>query len=499
MPTLVEIKNIILDFEKDHDAHTWSYEGMDLWPILRSLVYVECRNDILSSENGVQLDWKKGREKRKLRSILRKLTFYFKNQNSKESSIPDNQSIEAEREVLFFGSWYFRSYFDGTFINKFYFPLITYLKQELKINALEVEYSTHPKYLRDYQKLKGELDFVENYPKADQDSQRKEALLNSNLFDAFFTSLERKGVDKTLRIHTAQKIEKIYADSFIYQAIFKKYKPKTAFCLTFFNEAMFAMIFAASKTGVKTIDLSHGFPSDKENMIYNKLTNVPEVGYNTLPDLFWVWDEPVKVALDQWCSQQKKHEVVVGGNPWLEYCHSRLPTQTLSQKKIVLYTLTVSLPEDFILEAMKKTEDKYEWWVRLHPSIRGTQNELEEIFNTNYIKNFNLVEANALDLPLLLKNVDVHISRNSSSIYESVFFGNTPIILDKEGMDYFGFYLESGQALRLSEKSPDELIKLIQTAEDLNMETEVFDSKYKTTLNFLFKGQKVQKPYSIVI
>ena len=495
MPTLVEIKTTILDFEKNQDLQFWNYEGMDLWPILRSLVYVECRNEIHFSETGVQLDWKKGKEKSKLRSILQKFRSHFLDQKSEDRAKLSFISDREERDVLLFGSWYFRTHYEGMFINKFYYPLITFLNQDLKIRALEVEYSTHPTYLADYQRLKGEIDFVADYPKVGLDQQRIEYLLDSKLFDAFFTALEGKGVDRKLRIQIANKVEKIYTDSFVYQAIFQKYNPKFAFCLTFFSEAMFAMIFAASKAGITTIDLGHGFPSDKENMIYSKLTNVPIDGYNTLPDIYWVWDVPVKVALEQWCLRQRKHQVVVGGNPWLEYCSSKIPLQKLSDKNIVLYTLTVSLPEVFVLDAMKKTEGQYEWWIRLHPSIRGAQSELKSIFNKSSITNFNLSEANTLDLPFLLKNVDVHISRNSSSIYESVFLGNTPVILDQEGMEYFDFYLESGQALGLPQKSPEKLIQMIQTVLDRNTETEIIDFKYKTAVNFLFKNKKAQKSY----
>ena len=499
MPKLGEIKEVILDFESNQKVQSWSYEGMDLWPILRSLVYVECRNEITSAENGVLLDWKKNRGKKGVRSLLRKLKTYFIKHKTIESPYLAKNEIKAcKKDALFFGSWYFRTKYEGRFVNRFFYPIISFLAKEYDVQTLEVEYSTHARFREEYRNLKGIIDFVEDYPKQIENSERIEKLMNSEMFQSFFSQIEEKGVSEKLKFLIANKVEKVYSDSLVYQFIFQKYKPKYAFCLTFFNESMFAMIYAASKEGVKTIDVGHGFPSDKENMIYSKLTNIPDRGFNTMPDIFWVWDKPVQIALEQWTNKQNKHQVLVGGNPWLEFSHSSITKKPLSDKKVILYTLTVSLPEDFVLDAMKKTEGQFEWWIRLHPSIRASQNMLEEIFLRNNVNNFNLVEANELELSFILKNVDVHISRNSSSIYESIVFGNYPVILDREGIEYFEFYIKSGQAIGLEKKSPEMLIQLLETANKQKINSEILEIKYKSALNFLFKSRKAKNPYSIV-
>lgn len=502
MNRLDQIKQVILLFETTRPVSDWRYEQMDIWPVLRSLVYVECRNQINSQRFGVNLDWNrkiKGRRISRYLSKLKKLLFFLvsspipnfpEDQHSRFSS--QNQCKPVD--VMFFGSWYFRTVYKNRLINKFFQPMKEKIAEDFGLQSIEVEYAVDKKYKSEYEQLKGEIEFVSNYSPRIKDKNRIDHLRSHPLFKELFNSLTELGFERKLSVEIAEKIENVYIDSYRYECLFQIYRPKIAFCLTFFNEAMFSMIFAASRHGVKTVDVGHGFPSDPENLIYNKLCNVPKQGYNTLPDYFWVWDEPVSRAMNQWIRLQNKHQVIIGGNPWLTYLSNGLIKQTLSAKPVILYTLTVNLPEKFIIEAMAKSADHYEWWIRIHPSVLKSAQQVSDTFLKNGLKNFNLAEANSMDLPLLLKNATVHISRNSSSIYESIQMGNTPILIDEESKIAYAYYLEKGTALSLKKINSNSLLESITRALQIPKRKSVSSEPMQEALNFLLENHYSSQP-----
>ncbi|NVK50972.1 MAG: hypothetical protein HWE09_14470 [Cyclobacteriaceae bacterium] len=496
---LKEIKDNILSFERDHDLSDWKYQGMDIWPILRSLVFVECRNELNSRQNAVKLDWLRKSKRKRVRSFLRKLkvklAFRDKDLGKTEKSV--SKSLKADptpAHAMFFGSWYFRTTFKGRFINKFFFPLTQIIENKFHLRSIEVEYSTGNKFRSEYKQISDEIEFIDAYEPGSYDESRIKWLKNDSRFTDFFDSLSKLGVPKDMADIMAHKIEKIYRESFRFEQLFSKYQPKMAFCLTFFNEQMFAMLFAASKADVKSIDVGHGFPSDPENLIYNRFGDYPKEGYNTFPDFFWVWDEPVKEAMNQWVQGQDRHQILVGGNPWLDFIIPTLSQESLSPKKVILYTLTVNRPEHFILDAMKKSQDRFEWWVRLHPAISLAKEEVREMFEKNGLTNFNLDEANQLQLPFLLKNCDVHISRNSSSIFESISMGNTPILIDEESINYYSSYIKKDLVKLLPQENDQSLLLAIEQVMNKPKGKNQSSSKSLEALSFLFENFPSELP-----
>lgn len=487
------IKDVIISFEREQDLSSWKYHGMDIWPVLRSLVFIECRNELNSIHNNVQLDWLRKSKRRRISSFLKKLKnkldFRNKNLNRAEKNVA--KSIKGEIvpiHAVFFGSWYFRTTYEGRFINKYFYPLIKLLEKKFNLKSVEVEYATGYKFRSEYAQISNQIDFIDSYEPADYDGNRIESLKQDYRFVSFFDLLVKAGVRKELRDGMLQKIEKIYLDSFRYEQIFSNYRPKLAFCLTFFNEQMFAMLFAASKAGIKSVDVGHGFPADPENMIYNKFVNFPKGGYNTMPDFFWVWDDPVKEAMGQWIQSQGRHQVLVGGNPWLSYILPNIPIKKLSSKTVVLYTLTVNHPEPFIMEAMKKSEEQLEWWIRLHPAISQSKEEVKEKFLAKGLRNFNLDEANRLELPFLLKNTDVHISRNSSSVFESISIGNIPILLDEESQSAYSMSIKSKLVIQLPSQTAESLLATIDYAIKKPKYSSQNLNKSQDALNFLLQA-----------
>ena len=493
MQLLEKISTLIASFEKEHPVSSWKYGEMDVWPVLRALVFVECRNHLLSTSNGVEFDWKKGKPNNThfFKQKVKKWTARLFNLSIPSKKKKNSFSHEPEKSLdfMFFSSWYFRVNYKGQFINKFFQPLLEYISNQHSSSALVVEYSLHPKYTIEYESIRKDTLFLQDYATNAAPVMPSQSWAENHLFRLFFDSVYALGFTEPLDKLLIKKIDRVYRESCIYEELFIRYKPAYAICQTFFNESMFAMVFAAQKAGVVSLDLGHGFPCGTSNLIYTNLENFPDRGYNTLPKLFWVWGDPVKNSMDYWIQKQFKHQVLVGGNPWLEYTRKGLKKERLSSKKVVLYTLSINLPEQFVMDTMKLTAETHEWWIRLHPSIRSSKAELGEVLGRNGVLNYNLNDANSESLPYLLLNCDVHISRNSSSIYESVVFGNYPIILDKEGMAYYHHYVGKEQAYSVINKSSKDLVQLIDFVVGKGKGKEDIEASYKETLDLLVNYQ----------
>jgi hypothetical protein len=483
---LQKIKTAIYKFEEEYPVHTWKYGGMDVWPIFRSLVFVEARNRIDADRNGVVLDWKRD-VTHKQPSLSNSLRRYAGVVRQKILSGFSREKSTKPVDVMFFGSWYFRTLYDGKFINRFFEPISEFLKEKHRATTLFVEYAVHHKFQQEYKKSRRELLLFNELKATSKGRLPVNNIREDDFFRSFVQDLDPGIFSRDAINLIAAKIEKIYLDSFVYERLFRARRPKYAFCLTFFNESMFAMLFAASKVGLTSVDVGHGFPIDTNNLIYNKLGNVPPAGYNTLPDVYWVWDDPVKDAMSSWISKQNHHQVIVGGNPWLEFSRKNIKRRVLSEQKVVLYTMSINLPEDYIIEALQQTERDYEWWIRLHPSLSTSLKQVEDMFKSRGILNYNLQDANNLALPELLFNCDVHISRNSSSIYESVFYGNRPVIIDEQGSQHYSRYIAQGKAFSYVDRKSKELVGLIRLLHANDNDRPEGRERYKDALDMLMK------------
>ena len=78
------------------------------------------------------------------------------------------------------------------------------------------------------------------------------------------------------------------------------------------------MSLACHKLKIKVIEYQHGFINDYYNM-YTNWKNLPNNGFELLPDIFWVWAEDNAIKINEWSSKTNKHKAIVGGNMYLSY------------------------------------------------------------------------------------------------------------------------------------------------------------------------------------
>ena len=118
------------------------------------------------------------------------------------------------------------------------------------------------------------------------------------------------------------------------------------------------------------------------------------------------------------------------------------PLLKTNNKPLILVTLTwgnpefIHLPQN-IIEVIKKTYQRFNWIIRLHPVINQSEILVKEFdaflknsFNPEEIKSLIWDSVSELPLPMLLSKSSCHITIESSAVIEAAQFGVESLILN---------------------------------------------------------------------
>ncbi|OXR48000.1 hypothetical protein PuT2_14990 [Pusillimonas sp. T2] len=213
------------------------------------------------------------------------------------------------------------------------------------------------------------------------------------------------------------------------------------------------LCWAANESGIPAYDIQHGVINDG-HVIYKEVLRDGPREY--VPRGFLCWDQTAAKTLD-WASACDR-EVYVVGNPWFSRFIERkgvdpLVEEALSKKmlcgtgkKTVLVTLQWGLREffsdpdyyeilpKFLIDAIKQSGERYNWWLRLHPvQVRSGEREkvisfLEKEFGKNGAVRWE--EPTSYPLPQLLARCDLHITDCGSTTIEAAWFGIPTALLN---------------------------------------------------------------------
>ena len=200
--------------------------------------------------------------------------------------------------------------------------------------------------------------------------------------------------------------------------------------------------------GIPVYDLQHGVIAD-EHSTYGKEYRV-DTPPRDLPDGFLCWDESSAAVLRKW-SLQKGIDVRVVGNIWFSRFLFMKPNDLLVQEAIntgrifnnsrpvILVSLAWGMGKFYnyagfngvmvaaLEKAILETEDTYNWLLRLHPiQIRGTEKEIAQGYLTRTFGHLGSVEwhiCSELPLPVVLQQVDLHITDASTVVVEAGWMG----------------------------------------------------------------------------
>jgi hypothetical protein len=455
-----EVVDLITGLEERYPVEDWRLQGVDLWPVLRNLVF---------STWFFQNEESKGAEKEKKatsRSAFRKLllsVLYW----LKFIIAPPKRA-----DILFSGSATFRVNFSGASMNRYFDPIMDHL-EESKISVISAEQRSDN--LKGCYKRDRIISFGRFFPMAN-------IIIKLKYKKTVSTEIERltdlkacleeiqqliPGIHAVfLKRQLAYMASTILAWAFVFDKVLARVKPRYVFGLCYYSLPMYGMNLSAHRRGISSVDMQHGTQGELQ-INYSKFTKVPIDGHTVMPKIFWCWDETSASNIKKWTNLQHFHRVVVGGNPWVDYLRKiNLPLDAQG-KKLILYTLQPIEPllEPYVLETIKNTSDVYTWWLRIHPRQIADKPRLEKLLKANGVLPFvNLEEASNLPLPMILKHTAVHVSRFSGAVIEAALLGVVSIVTDETGVTVFEPEIRDGSVLPFLDKSAVDFAKLLEKA-----------------------------------
>lgn len=217
--------------------------------------------------------------------------------------------------------------------------------------------------------------------------------------------------------------------------------------------------------GIWVCDIQHGVIANEHYWYGSEFRQDDPV--NWLPNAFLVWDHGSHEVISKW-AKNKNVDVKITGNPWVDRFKNKKPNDTLVEnlkekykiqkkdKKSALLTLSWGghgLENKFIHPSLEKyiknSREEIEWRIRLHPNqVQGFASdegrEFLKYFNNN-LKEIGVEYENstAMPLPLLLANVDYHVTWLSSVCMEAAYFGVPSLALApkiQQGSEYESYY-----------------------------------------------------------
>lgn len=448
--------NFIYNIEEELAVDTWQYAGLKIWPLIRRKI----EQQLFFVSEG-HLKNKNAKLLSRIVNNTKKISCYM---NTKNIDIENNAEFVKEQcgAVFCSTSSARRAIVKGFYYDIFCDPFIEQLKNAgIPSFVLEREYEGEVKTPR-FNKSKyinGEIlvyILQRSYKSASYLLQGWQ--LPKNEKKELISRLMAVGIDaeKVLKeIPYNVLLIELVAD--YYKSILIQIKPVIAFVVVYAGILSTPFVLACRRLNIPVVDIQHSvqFYAD-----YADFLKVPEQGYELLPNFFWCWEE--KEIVFKYINGRDRgvHRTIHGGNLWLEKWKKREnpPDWILDYdrkfaiwgdgKFNILYTLQpeVSMPQ-YLIDAIKSCSPNWLWWIRLHPRMKKDDEISQKILFELQGKNVIFEEATDLPLLSLLRNMDVHITRFSSTVLEAEQMNVPSIIIDETGALIFKQQVAAGVAI----------------------------------------------------
>lgn len=437
-----KIKNLHNEF----DLSKWEVDGLKVWPLILYIFVRHFQGSTISSLSA-SLTRKAVNE---LRSLLSE-TLAVHNDRNKNASVSDST------EVLLLTSSARRVLVDGLYFDRMTDPFVEAFR-EIGKECATLEWTYDHKYR--FPRFNNSFPFQFEFNKAVLLSflKKDEHGLEGLPVDRLQKILDdvKPGVDLVKTFNRDYKIITFLKDYFIRQI--KNSKSKVAFYYPHYNLVSFAFCLACKHLKIKTVEIQHG-TIYSEHSQFSVLGDIPEVGYQLLPDYFWAWDETNLDALESLLMPEIRPNLksFLGGNLWNqmwiekppldEGFYSSLPSfQGAEYSKVITLTLTASVEfPEWLVEIIHSNEKKYFWYVRFHHSTVYSEINILKSKITS-ASNVDWQYANDLPLPALLKISGLHVTLESSAVSEAEVFGVPSLIVTSRGAALLQTYIKKGVA-----------------------------------------------------
>lgn len=427
-----DVINYIEFLEKKYRPYSWSFLGIEIWPLLRIEIFQKLSLEVLKSNHQTN----KNSSFERINSIIE--TF-------------ERSRIEKKTDFLFISDNTSFLKINDLTIDKLCDPFIEIVSAK-KYTWQKWTYSKSPKF-----KLYFESSCI-GFPiymakiKSLFKWRRKNLIHNELVKTQLFELLDELNRDYCGRFNLNSSNVLNVLNSFIelvnwFIGRLSKIKPKFIFIVDYYNLNNIALIIAAHKLKIRTADIQHGVQS-VVHAGYSGWVNEPDKVYESLPNYYFVWSAYEKSLINTW-SKEVYHPIVVGNLIMslynnLESSGLNLITDVIrnlinsrNKENInVLFTMQYGIVyEDDFFKMINETQEKFNWFIRLHPVDNNQKGweKMNTLCEKHKLGSVDFKICSSLPLELLLVDMNIHVSHSSSVVLDAHFFGLKSILFDNYG------------------------------------------------------------------
>lgn len=432
--TREELIEQLNNIERDYPVEKWNLEMIDIWPLVKMILFFEANKKIEGSILSFKTKLKRYFSKA-LALVSRRINIDIDN---------DFPVKYSKIDILFAAAATVRVDYKGLSYSRYFDPLIDE-RENKGMSGLIFEYIDFSKknIYKENRIIKVSSKF-RHYQSRHKSPQAH--FSTTPEFSGFIgEAVEMLGLSVS---KIKAKINEGIKEMFIWKSIWEKYieefSPKLAVGICYYNFPMFGLKLACQKFSIPFVDMQHG----GQGILHPSYTFASKVAsLNLLPDYFWIWDNASARHIAQWINN--KNRIILGGNPWLDFLTNISADSFPEDRKIITFTMQLLIP-DFIIEAIKTTPQKFVWFIRFHPRMsRFEKNSVRKRLKSS-IENgiVNISEANSIPLPILLDKTSVHVSAYSGSLTEAALRAvPLNITIDEIGRRSFADLIKEGKCI----------------------------------------------------
>lgn len=468
--TQENIKQRILELERNYPVDKWIINGIDIWPYIRIRLYL----NMLVFSGGTSykqsnFDVPVHRSHNFLNKIITSIKIIFA-----LFRLPLFYFRLQKKKTLLFGTCFHRVLFNGKYFNRFYDSIIEHHNLQNNVYMMEYNKVCEPIYNKKAViKLSKRLHDYKLLLKIKPKNRSFKDSIQLKDYNDFYEEISGLKLDiQTLKVSKNDLINwsvKMNSLKGFYSKVYKKTNPSKVVFLGYYGyDDLYAALIVANKMKINTIDFQHG-PQTNIHMAYSSWSKLPHQGFNTMPREFWTWDKNSKENIESWASKTQSSRVKVVGQPYISF--SIANKKLKNQESEILYSLQVEPLDQLgtkIINLIQNSE--YKWNLRLHPRSISNEEELTLFLNKKGLfKNFKIQDPVTNPLPESLVHTILHVTNFSGCLIEAHLMGVPSLIINNVGKEMFADYIDNKLVYYIDENKKDfdlefkKLIKNIKT------------------------------------
>ncbi len=242
--------------------------------------------------------------------------------------------------------------------------------------------------------------------------------------------------------------------SIIFERWLRRTRPGLVVLDNWCNGPMFAAALASQRLGIPVMDLQHGIQEHTHNY-YHCWHKAPPGGWPGRPDIFWVWGARTETLFHE--TNRIGQEILRGGSlwirRWLSNTDPHLETACAEVRRLlegysrsILVTLTnpPSRCLRYLKDTIAKSPKNWIWLVRSHPREIIDRQRIEQELGCSARVTVRAHNATEWPLYALLREVDLHVSVESTCANEALAFGKPTVLISETGLLNFREFVDAG-------------------------------------------------------